>query len=73
MPTARPPRLESSLPVDVYALGVILWQLWYKATPFDGKGPHRVMGAVLSGKRPEPPAGLAAPPQSLKVVGSPSM
>ena len=40
------------LAVDVYALGVIMWQLWFRASPFAGKSIHAVISAVMRGKRP---------------------
>jgi len=54
--------------VDVYALGVILWQLWFKKVPFAGKSALAIINKVGKGKRPslagaelnEPPS--AAPP-----------
>jgi hypothetical protein len=43
---------KSMFPADVYALGIILGQLWTKRAPWKGKTPHKVMAFVLKGKRP---------------------
>jgi serine/threonine protein kinase len=32
----------SMLAVDIYALGIILGQLWTKRSPWKGKSPHKV-------------------------------
>jgi serine/threonine protein kinase len=32
---------------DVYALGVILWQLWHREVPFSGLGHHQVFFSSL--------------------------
>jgi len=31
---------------DVYALGVILWQLWHREVPFFGLGHHQIMKLI---------------------------
>lgn len=38
--------------VDVYAIGVIMWQLYTKEAPFASKSVHKIMGLVHEGKRP---------------------
>jgi hypothetical protein len=62
---------HSALPVDIYALGIIMGQLWTKRAPWKGKAPHKVMSFILKGKRPPldgfkdgPPT--PPPPPSLK-------
>jgi hypothetical protein len=46
------------LKIDVYALGVILWQLWFKLQPYAGMSLHKILHQVMKGKRlsllPEP-------------------
>jgi hypothetical protein len=37
--------------VDVYAIGIILWQLWFQELPFEGKSVHKIMAHVTNGKR----------------------
>jgi hypothetical protein len=44
---------------DIYALGFILWQLWYKLVPWCEEPSHRIPLLVESGKRP-PFASLGA-------------
>lgn len=50
---------------DVFALGTILWALWYKQRPWEGKSSREIKDAVDQGERlplvhPEPPAALKA-------------
>jgi hypothetical protein len=46
------------LKIDVYALGVIFWQLWFKLQPYAGMSLHKILHQVMKGKRlsllPEP-------------------
>jgi hypothetical protein len=37
------------LPIDVYALGIILWQLWFKQAPFAGKSALAIISRVAKG------------------------
>jgi len=37
---------------DVFALGVLLWELWSRRSPWAGVGSHALVGKVLRGKRP---------------------
>lgn len=38
--------------VDLYALGIILWQLWFRLRPWDKKSLHSIVRLVSKGKRP---------------------
>ena len=66
----------SMLAVDVYATGVILWQLWFKEVPYFGIKLHKLLGKVTRGKRPPFEPGtdeldaskLPAPPQLRALV-----
>lgn len=40
------------LAVDVYAIGIIMWQLWFRSVPFSGKSVHKILSSVCKGKRP---------------------
>ena len=40
------------LAVDVYALGVIMWQLWFKQKPFENKSFKLIATEVMAGTRP---------------------
>jgi serine/threonine protein kinase len=40
------------LPLDVYAIGIILVQLWTKRAPWRDKSPLQIMSKVMHGKRP---------------------
>ena len=37
---------------DLFALGVLLWELWSRRSPWAGVGSHALVGKVLRGKRP---------------------
>ena len=45
------PEKTNMLAVDIYALGIILWQLWFKQAPFADKGVHVIIAHVMIGKR----------------------
>lgn len=53
------------LAIDVYAMGVIMWQLWFRQVPFDGKAIHKIMSMVTRGKRPPLDKGDDLPPKQL--------
>jgi hypothetical protein len=38
--------------LDMYALGVIMWQLWFKEVPYTNKGIHQLITYVMKGNRP---------------------
>ena len=40
------------LAVDVYALGIMIWQLWFKEVPFGGKSVASILVLIGRGKRP---------------------
>ena len=46
------PAKTNMLAVDIYAIAVILWQLWFKQVPYSGKGVHQIITFVMRGKRP---------------------
>lgn len=56
----RPGKVEYDQAVDVWAYGIVLWELETRQAPFaQYTFPTQVMDAVLSGERPEIPAGCA--------------
>lgn len=46
------PEKTNMLAIDIYAIAVITWQLWFKQSPFPGKSIHSVISVVMRGKRP---------------------
>jgi serine/threonine protein kinase len=56
------------LAVDVYAMGVIMWQLWFREVPFEGKAVHKIMSMVTRGKRPPMDKGDDLPPPELAAL-----
>ncbi len=61
--------IEDPLAIDVYAVGVINWQLWFKQQPHSGRPMQAIIMDVVQGKRllfkggseqgPPPPEKLA--------------
>jgi serine/threonine protein kinase len=55
-PAYMAPELHSSKPfskmVDVYAFGVLLWEILVQQVPFDGRRPDDIRSRVLAGERP---------------------
>jgi len=63
----------SMFPVDIYALAIILCQLWTKRSPWKGKSPHQIMMQIMKGKRPKldkfkDSNGTPPIPQTLKLL-----
>ena len=63
------------LAVDIYALGIILWQLWFKQTPFASVNHHVLISMVTRDQRPPLPtapdsASPEPPPALVKVMTS---
>jgi len=61
------------LPADIFALGVIMWQLWFKQLPYGKKNVHQVIMHVMDGFRPPLSkqdtgykTGYPEPPEALK-------
>jgi hypothetical protein len=57
--------IVKTLASDVFAVGTILWILWYKKTPWEGYTSREIKDAVDQNQRlpfadPEPPAALKA-------------
>ena len=46
------PEKINMLAVDVYALGVILWELWFQVPPYGSKSIHQILALVLRNQRP---------------------
>lgn len=44
--------LTEPLKLDVYAIGVIMWELWTRTKPFFGRNVHYVVTKVIDGIRP---------------------
>jgi len=72
-PAYMAPELHSSKPfskmVDVYAFGVLLWEILSQQIPFEGRRPEDVRTRVLAGERPsgvsvQPLSSLMAHPSS---------
>ena len=65
-PTWAAPELlngqRSSTSVDVYAMGIILWELLFRTHPFSDVPLECVRGQVISGLRPALPAAVAGDP-----------
>jgi hypothetical protein len=63
------PEKTNMLAVDVYALSIILWQLWFKRLPFEGKSIHKIISWVGKGKRLKLDLdNHPSPPEPLKVL-----
>ena len=64
-PAYMAPELHSSKPfskmVDVYAFGVLLWEILSQQIPFEGRRPEDVRTRVLAGERP---SGISVQPLS---------
>jgi len=64
------PELHANRPynekVDVYAFGIMLWEMLAKQVPFDGAGPAEIRRRVLDGERPEMP--LSCPKALAKLI-----
>ena len=52
----RPPHVFSTK-TDVWSLGMLLWEMWTEATPFEGLTSAAVMERILAGDLPEWPKG----------------
>jgi len=44
--------LTEPLKLDVYAIGIIMWELWTRTKPFFGRNVHYVVTKVIDGQRP---------------------
>jgi len=55
--------IQQPLKLDVYAVAVILWELWSRCPPFKNKkSVHRILAETLKGKRPmQKPEGFVEP------------
>ena len=60
-------RPEQGKPVDVYAFGVVLWEIATRALPYrhidPGPGGSNIRKAVLNGERPVLPGNIHVPPR----------
>ena len=45
------PAKTNMLAVDIYAIAVIIWQLWFKQVPYGVKGIHQTITHVMHGNR----------------------
>ena len=46
-------RIDASTAIDVYAFGVILWEMHQQQRPYAGMSPYEVMKFVMDGGRPD--------------------
>ncbi|CAM9099857.1 unnamed protein product [Ascophyllum nodosum] len=53
--------------VDVYAFGILLWEIFYREIPFKGYEASDIRGVVVSGGRPKIPRG-ACPPEISRLM-----
>ncbi len=64
--------LTNPMALDVYALAIIMWQLWYKTRPYKGIGTHALILQIMSFKRPlfegEPEQGPPPPLPLMKLI-----
>ncbi|MDP2438257.1 MAG: protein kinase, partial [archaeon] len=51
-----------STPVDVYSMGIVLWELLLRQYPFQGISIPRIATEVIAGRRPAVPAAMAKDP-----------